>query len=163
MSTTTDVTKNDASVTGRFTLKNLPVVTFDEVKKPVFAFSGLADLAIEQVKDVPAAYVAEVKKAQGRLAEVPAAVKTLPTQVKGLRGEVGSRVAKATEQANEFYAALAIRGQRRVTQIRRQPATEVAIAEGKQAVKKAEAAATSAKLSVKASEKAVAAAARKLG
>ena len=59
--------------------------------------------------------------------------------------------------------ALALRGERLVTQIRRQPATEAAIAEGKEAVKKAEAAAIAARKSVKAGEKAVEDAAAKLG
>lgn len=157
MTVTTDVTKNDDTLTGRLTVR------LDEVKKPAFAFAGLTDLFIEQVKDAPAAYVAEVKKAQERLAEVPSVVKTLPTQVKGLRDEVETRVAKATEQANELYAALAVRGERLVTQIRRQPAVEAAIVEGKEAVKKAEASATAARKSAKAAEKAVAGAAEKIG
>ncbi|HEU0104126.1 MAG TPA: hypothetical protein VFR07_17565 [Mycobacteriales bacterium] len=150
MTITSDVTTTGDTVTGRFTIKNLP--TLDEVKKPAFAFAGLADLAIEQVKDAPAAYVAEVRKAQERLAEVPAVVRTLPT-----------RVTQATEQAGDLYAALAVRGQRLVTQIRRQPATEAAIDEGKEAVKKAEAAAVAAKNSIKAGEKAVSGAANKIG
>ncbi|MDT7537924.1 MAG: hypothetical protein QOI82_1509, partial [Actinomycetota bacterium] len=50
-----------------------------------------------------------------------------------------------------------------VKAIRRQPATEAAIAEGKEAVRKAEAAATAAKKSAKAGEKAVEDAAAKIG
>jgi len=163
MSVTTNVDKTGNTVTGRFTIKNLPTVSLDEVRKPAFAVAGLADLALERVKDVPAAYIAEVKKAQERLAEVPAVVKTFPAQVKDLRSEVESRVARAGEQANEFYAAVAIRGQRLVTQIRRQPATEAAIAEGKEAVKKAGATATAAKKTAKAGEKAVQGAVDKIG
>ncbi len=106
---------------------------------------------------------AQVTTAQARLAEVPNVVKTLPTQVKELRGEVETRVAKATEQANELYAALAVRGERLVTQIRRQPATEAALAEGKEAVRKAEAAAKAASKSAKATGKAVEGAAEKIG
>ena len=98
-----------------------------------------------------------------RLAEVPAVVRTLPAQVKDLRGEVETRVATAQEQADDLYAQLAVRGERLVTAIRRQPATEAAIAEGKEAVKKAEAATTAAKKSAKAGEKAVEDAAKKLG
>jgi hypothetical protein len=167
MSVTTDtnVTKtgDTATVSGRFTIKNLPTVSLDEVKKPVFAYAGLADLAIEQAKELPAELTAYSQKVQARLAEVPNVVKTIPAQVKDLRGEVETRVAKATEQANELYAALAVRGERLVTQIRRQPATEAAIAEGKEAVKKAEASATAARKSVKAGEKAVEDAAKKIG
>ncbi len=161
MSVTTDVTKTGDTVTGRFTVKNLPGL--GEVSKPAYAVAGLADLAIEQVKEAPAAYVAEVKKAQERLAEVPAVVKTLPTQVRELRGEVETRLSRAGEQANELYAALAVRGQRLVTSIRRQPATEAAVAEAKAAVKDVESAAVAAKKSVKAGEKAARDAADKIG
>jgi len=160
---TADVDKTGSTVTGRFTVKNLPTFDVAEATKPLFAFVGVADLAIEQAKDVPALYVAEVKKAQTRLAEVPAQVKTLPAQVKSLRDEVETRVEKVTEKANEVYTQLTVRGERLVTQIRRQPATEAAIAEGKQAVRKAEAAATAAKKSAKAGEQAVEDAAAKIG
>lgn len=160
---TADVEKTSNKVTGRFTVKNLPAFDVSEATKPLFAVVGAADLAIEQVKDVPALYVAEVKKAQDRFADVPAQVKTLPTQVKNLRGDVEARVEKATDKVTDLYAKLAVRGERLVTQIRRQPATEAAIAEGKQAVKDAEAAADSAKRSVKAGEKAVEGAAAKIG
>lgn len=158
-----DVDKTGNTVTGRFTIKNLPTFDVNEATKPLFAFVGAADLAIEQVKDVPALYVAEVKKVQERIAEVPAQVKALPTQVKTFRNEVETRVEKATEKATDFYAQLTVRGERLVTQIRRQPATEAAIAEGKEAVRKAEAAATAAKKSAKAGEKAVEDAAGKIG
>ena len=171
MSTTTvktpkadaDVTKTGSTLTGRFTIKNLPTFDVAEATKPLFAVVGVADLAIEQAKDVPALYVAEVKKAQARLENVPSVVKTLPEQVKTLRTDVETRVEKATEKATELYAQLTVRGERLVTQIRRQPSTEAAIAEGKEAVRKAEAAATAAKKSVKAGEKAVEDAAAKIG
>ncbi len=171
MSTTTvktpkadaDVTKTGSTLTGRFTIKNLPTFDVAEATKPLFAVVGVADLAIEQAKDVPALYVAEVKKAQARLENVPTVVKTLPEQVKTLRTDVETRVEKATEKATELYAQLTVRGERLVTQIRRQPSTEAAIAEGKEAVRKAEAAATAAKKSVKAGEKAVEDAAAKIG
>lgn len=171
MSTTTvktpkadaDVTKTGSTLTGRFTIKNLPTFDVAEASKPLFAVVGVADLAIEQAKDVPALYVAEVKKAQARLESVPTVVKTLPEQVKTLRADVETRVEKATEKATELYAQLTVRGERLVTQIRRQPSTEAAIAEGKAAVRKAEAAATAAKKSVKAGEKAVEDAAAKIG
>lgn len=94
---------------------------------------------------------------------MPAQLKTLPSQVKDLRSEVETRVVKVTEAANDLYAKLAVRGERLVTQIRRQPATEVAIAEGKEAVKKAEAAVVAARAAARAGEKAVEGAVGKLG
>jgi len=151
-----DVDKTGNKVSGRFTVKNLPTFDVAEATKPLYAVVGVADLALEQVKDVPAFYVAEAKKVSTRLGEVPAQVKTLPTQVRTLSTEV-------TDKATDLYAKLAVRGERLLTQIRRQPATEAAIAEGKQAVRKAAAAATAAKKSAKAGEKAVEQATAKLG
>ena len=137
---TTDVTKTGDTVTaqGRFTVKNLPALDLDEARKPLFAVVGVADLAIEQVQSLPAL-------AQERVAEVPASVK------------------KAGEKATDLYAKLAVRGERLVTSIRRQPATEAALAEGREAVRKAEAAAVAARKSVKAGEQAVEDAAAKIG
>jgi hypothetical protein len=149
---TADVDKTGSTVTGRFTIKNLPNFDVAEATKPLFAFVGVADLAIEQAKDVPADVTARVSKVQTRLSEVPAQVKTLP-----------NRVSTATEKATDLYTQLTVRGERLVTQIRRQPATEAAIAEGKEAVRKAEAAATAAKKSAKAGEKAVEDATAKIG
>ncbi len=167
MSVTTTVKKTGDNVVGLFPIKGLAAIDLKKARKPLFAAVGVADLAIEQAKEVPADVTAEAKKVQARLTNttttVPAAVKTFPTQVKDLRGEVETRVAKVTGQATDLYAKLAVRGERLVTQIRRQPATEAAIAEGKEAVRKAEAAATAAKRSVKAGEKAVEGAAAKLG
>ena len=163
MTVTTDVTKTGDTVTGRFTLKNLPTFDVAEARKPLFAYVGIADLAIEQAKELPVELTKATEKVQARLAEVPNVVKTLPTQVQTLRGEVETRVSKATEQATDLYAKLAVRGERLVTSIRRQPSTEAAIAEGKEAVRKAEAATTAAKKSAKAGEKAVEAAGSRIG
>lgn len=156
MTVTTNVNKSGNTVTGRFTLKNLPTFDAAEAKKPLFAYVGVADLAIEKAKELPADVTAEVKKVQALLADMPA-------QVKELRGTVEAKVNENNKRASDFYAKLSKRGERLVAQIRRQPATEAAIAEGKDAVRKAEAAATAAKKSVKAGEKAVQGAARKLG
>ena len=127
---TADVDKTGSTVTGRFTIKNLPTFDVAEATKPLFAVVGVADLAIEQAKDVPADVTARVTKVQE-------SVKTLPASVKNLRGEVETRVSTATEKATDLYSQLTVRGERLVTQIRRQPATEAAIAEGKEAVRKA--------------------------
>ena len=138
------------------TLKSIPTAYAAQVRKQAFAYAGLLDLALEQAKEVPADLGTSAE-------QVAAAVRTLPTQVKGLRDEVETRVAKAQESATDLYTQLAVRGERLVTAIRRQPATEAAVAEGKEAVKKAEAAAVAARKSAEAGEKAVKGAAAKLG
>lgn len=156
MTVTTDLDKTGSTVTGRFTVKNLPTLDLAEAKKPVFAAVGVVDYAIAQVKDVPADVTARATEVTARLSEVPATVKALPARTEALRETVRTR-------ATGLYAELAVRGERLVQQIRRQPATEAAIAEGKEAVRKAEAAATAARKSAKAGEKAIADAAAKIG
>ena len=139
-----------------FDSTKLPTIDLTEAKKPLFAALGVADLALAQVKEVPADLSAEAKRVQ-------TVVEGLPTQVKDLRATAEAKLSAAQTTATDFYAKLAVRGERLVTQIRRQPATEAAIAEGKEAVKKAEAATVAAKKSVKAGEKAVEGAAAKIG
>ena len=149
-------------------------IDLDEAKKPAFAAVGVVDVTVEQVKDLPA----EAKKVQEKLQAsfeartatlntqiktVPAQLKALPTQVKDLRTELEGRVAKAQTKATSFYGELATRGEKLVGQIRRQPATESALAEGKAAVKKAQSATASAKKATKAAGTAVEDAAEKIG
>ncbi|MDP3712970.1 MAG: hypothetical protein Q8R60_10875 [Mycobacteriales bacterium] len=174
------VKKTGSTLVGKLTVKNLPTLptlpalpTIDltDVRKPGFAAVGVLDLVIEQVKDVPADAKKVQDKAQAdalaRFATATELVKTLPAtvpaQAKTLRTELEGRVSTATEKATAVYAQLAVRGERLVTSIRRQPATEAALTEGKEAVKKAGAAATAAKKAVKAGEQAVEDAADKIG
>jgi F0F1-type ATP synthase membrane subunit b/b' len=171
MTVTSDVKKTGNTITGRFTLKNLPTFDAAQAKKPLFAYVGVADLAIERAKEIPAdlsvATTNVTKKAQALLADVPAQVTALPvtvrTNVEKATVKARTNVEKATEKATATYTKLTTRGERLVKAIRRQPATEAAIAEGKAAVRKAEAASTAAKKSVKAGEQAVEDAAAKIG
>ncbi len=86
MTVTTDVTKTGDRITGRFTLKNLPSFDADQAKKPLFAYVGVADLALERIKDVPAELTELNKnvssKVQAFVAEVPAQVQALPVTVR---------------------------------------------------------------------------------
>lgn len=163
MSVITNVKKTSSTVTGLF---SLPAFDATEVKKPLFAVVGVADLAFEQVKDVPADVTAEAKRVQGLITEasktVPAQLLTLPAQAKNLRSTVETKVGAATGKVTDFYATLAVRGEKLVGQVRRQPSTQAAVAEGKavveqveQATRKVESAAVAAKKSVKATVKAV--------
>ena len=147
-----DVDTTENSVTGRFSVKNLPAFDVAEAAKPLYAYVGVLDLALEQAKDVPA-----------QVRTIPAQVRTIPASVKSLRDDVEGRVEQASSRATDLYTALTLRGERLITSIRRQPATEAAVAEGKEAVRKAEAAAVAARKSVRAGGKAVEDAAHKLG
>lgn len=158
------------------------VIDLDEAKKPAYAAVGVVDLSVEQVRTQAKELPATAKKLQSdlvakfdaartertaQLQALPTQLKSLPTQataqVKELRTDLTARVEKAQSTATAYYGKLAVRGEKLVGQIRRQPTTEAAIAEGKDAVKKAESAATSAKKSAKSTEKAVVDAAEKLG
>ncbi len=161
-----DVDKTGDVVTGRFTLKNLPTIDVAEAAKPLYAYVGVLDLALEQAKDVPAqvrSIPAQVRGIPTQVRSIPSQVRTIPAQVKSLRGDVETRVERVTERASDFYTQLTVRGERLVTSIRRSPATEAAVAEGKEAVRKAEASAIAARNSVRAGGKAVEDAAQKLG
>jgi hypothetical protein len=147
-----NVDTTGSTVSGRFTLKNLPTFDVTEAAKPLYAYVGALDLALAQAKEVPA-----------QVRTIPAQVRTIPAQVKSLRGDVAARVEEVTEKATEVYTQLTIRGERLVTAIRRSPATEAAVDEGKEAVKQAQRSATAARNSAKAGSKAVEDAASKLG
>ncbi len=129
-----------------------PINAVAEATKPLYAYVGVLDLALEQAKDVPA-----------QVRTLPSQVRTIPSQVRNLRTDVETRFEKATERASDLYAQLSVRGERLVTSIRRAPSTEAAVEEGKEAVRKAQAAAVAATKSVRAGGKAVEDAAAKLG
>jgi hypothetical protein len=162
------------------------VLDLDEAKKPAFAAAGVVDLYVEQVKELPAQakklYVnatadltAKLEAARTeratKLKAVPAQVKALPASTtesaKKLQAELTAKVTKAQTDASTYYTKLAARGEKLVAQIRKQPTTTAAIAEGKAAVKKAvddsKASATAAKKVTKTTGKAVEDAAEKLG
>lgn len=163
MSTTTATRKTDKKTysLGKFTV---PVLDFDEARKPAYAWVGIADLVIEQAKDVPGDVQARAKKLQGNL---PGQVKGLPSQavsnVKKARTSTQQRVTQASDKANARYSDLVVRGEKLITKVRRQQTTQDAIAEGRRAVQKAEAAAANAKRSAKAAAKAATGATDKLG
>ena len=133
-----------STVSGR-TLTHLPTFDATEAAKPLYAYVGALDLVLEQAQSVPAQ------------------VRTLPAQVKNLRSGVETRVEQVTDKATEVYTQLTVRGERLITAIRRQPAVEVAVVEGKEAVRKAEQSATAARTSAQAATKAATGASGKLG
>ncbi len=137
--------------------------TTAEARKPLFAVVGAGDFAVEQVQALPT----EAKKAQAELTakarELQAAISDLPGSLKTARTAVEGKVSELTGRAGTVYAELAVRGERLVTAIRKQPATEAVAAESKSAVRQAKGATTSARKATKAAEKAVEDAAEKIG
>lgn len=62
--------------------------SLDDVRKPVHAWVGVADLAIAQVKEVPSDVTAQAKKVQARVTSVPSQIKEIPGQVKQIPSQV---------------------------------------------------------------------------
>lgn len=80
-----------------------------EARKPLYAVVGAGDLAVENIKDLPADLVAQATQFVPR---TTALVAELPGKVKGLRGEVETRATALTGKAFETYGELITRGQK---------------------------------------------------
>lgn len=121
----------------------------NEVRKPLYAYVGAADLAVEKLRELPSRYTAELKKRRGDAESIQTQVKDLPTtlqkQVKDLPQTVKSQLTEISEKVNEVYEDLAGRGERLVTSVRKDPATQSAVEHGKTAVRQAKGARTSAR------------------
>jgi hypothetical protein len=131
-----------------------------EARKPLYAFVGAGDLAVENIKELPTQVVAQ---ATTFVPKTTALVAELPAKVKGLRGEVETFATQLTGKAFTAYGDLVVRGEKLVGAIRRNPATKQAEAQVKVAKSQAKAATTSATKAAKATAKAVDSAANKIG
>lgn len=121
-------------------------------RKPIYALLGANDLAVEKLRELPA-------KMHAMQADLQDKSKDLPSLPKSMI----DRANELTDKAEHLYTKLAIRGERLVASVRRQPSTEAAIDEAKEAVRKTRAAGVAAKRSAKAAEHAVEDAATKIG
>lgn len=152
-----------------------------EYRKPLYAVAGVGDLVVEIVRELPEQLTSETRRISERVAMLQTEAKQLPARVmelqKELPGKVGDfqaeykelpeRVRTAAvslnERAMEFYEDLAMRGEKLVDAIRRQPSTQAATSEAKAAVRSAKAAGATAKRAAKAAEKATEDAAEQIG
>ena len=91
-----------------------------EARKPLYAVVGAGDLAVENIKDLPADLIAQATQL---VPKTTALVADLPGKVQGLRGEVETRATALTGKAFTTYGELVERGQKLVGTIRRTPAT----------------------------------------
>ncbi|MCA1823533.1 MAG: hypothetical protein LC640_04580 [Frankia sp.] len=119
------------------------------IRKPFYAAVGSADLAIQKTRELPTEAISRMK--------------TTTTQTVNTVVALPVKAAQLSGKATEFYGELAVRGQRLVRAIRRQPATEAAIAEAKAAKRQAKGATTSATRATQAAVEAVESAADKIG
>jgi hypothetical protein len=124
-------------------------VDLDRVRKPFYAYVGVADLAARKLRALPEAYTAGVSESVD-------AVKTLPIVVRG-------QLAGLPAKARDTYADLANRGQKLVTSVLNSASTRAAVDQVKTARSQVKGAATSVRRAAGATEKAAESAADKIG
>ncbi|OHV21148.1 hypothetical protein BBK14_07625 [Parafrankia soli] len=144
--------------TGTKTKSDTTAATSD-VRKPLYASVGAADLAVEKLRTLPTAYGTEVRRISDRVSQIPAQAAKVPVQVGSavlaLPVTVGSQISDLQGRATQLYNSFASRGEKRVAGIRRSPATEEAVKQTKTAVSQTRAARTSTRRAATATGRAV--------
>jgi hypothetical protein len=122
------------------------VVDVNRVSKPLYAYVGIADLAVEKLRTLPEAYAQSVSSTQ---AQVRGSVKTLPIVVRG-------QLTALPNKAKDTYADLVERGHQLISTLQNNPGAKAALKQAKTARAQAKGATTSAFRSVKSAEKGLA-------
>ncbi len=148
---TTTRTRRTATVDAKATTKVGTIdadatVDLNMVRKPFYAYVGVADLAVEKLRALPEVYGQSFSTAQAQVNHARGSVKTLPDAVR-------EQISTLPTKVEEAYADLVKRGHKLVTTVRSNPNTQVAIKQAKTARSQAKAAATSARRSVNSAEK----------
>ncbi|MCM3885444.1 hypothetical protein [Frankia sp. R82] len=117
-----------------------------EVRKPLYASVGAADLAVAKLRALPTTTGNEVRRLSDRVGSLPVQAARVPVQVGtavlALPGTVTSQISDLQGRATDLYNAWASRGERRVASLRRSPATEQAVHRTRTAVSQTRAART---------------------
>lgn len=145
-------------------VKKITETVKSEYTKPLYVVAGATDLAVEQLRTLPAVAKLQLevaktqgKELQGKLNAISVAdVKELPAKAKTYAETLNGK-------ATEFYGDLTVRGEKLVKKIRRQQATVEAKQKTKATVSRAKATKTTAKKAVEATVEAVEDAAAKIG
>jgi hypothetical protein len=132
------------------------VVDLARVRKPFYAYVGVADLAVATLRTLPVVYSVGVQTAQSQVNSARGSVKTLPVAVL-------EQLTSLPDKAKGTYADLAKRGEKLVKTVRNNPNTQVAVAQAKTARSQAKGAATSLRRSTSSAEKVASATASKIG
>lgn len=132
------------------------VIDLDRVRKPFYAYVGVADLAVEKLRALPEVYSHGFTTAQAQVKNLPESVReqieTLPDQLQALPAK-----------ARGTYADLVKRGEKLVTSVRNNPNTKAAIKQAKTARAQAKSAATSVRRAATSAEKAAESVAANVG
>ncbi|CAO5230568.1 hypothetical protein [Frankia sp. AgKG'84/4] len=130
-----------------------------EVRKPLLASVGAADIAVAKLLALPTTTSTEVRRITDRVGSLPVQASRVPTQVgtavRALPATVTAQISDLQGRANNLYNSFATRGERRVASIRRSPSTEQATERTRTAVSQSRAARTSTRRAAEAVGRAV--------
>lgn len=127
-------------------------VNLSAVRRPLYAYVGAADFAVEKLRDLPTAGAQRVSEVQASVKQVQAQA---TEQAKARRAAVRQQLNELPDKARTLYSDFVVRGQKLVTNLRNNPEAENAVNEAKAAVGEVKDAATHAKRAGKSGEKAV--------
>jgi hypothetical protein len=175
-SKTTNTAAASAGIKGRTGLAGVDIKlnlaeVRKEARKPLFASVGAGDYAVQQIKRLPEVYTEAIANYRTTantavttvVKDYRSAVSTLPATVKELPTSLKTSLTELSGKANEFYGDFVQRGEKLVTSIRRQPATQEAVSEAKTAARQTRTATTHARRSAGAGKAAAKSAAAKTG
>jgi ElaB/YqjD/DUF883 family membrane-anchored ribosome-binding protein len=138
------------------TVETTAVIDLDRVRKPFYAYVGVADLAVEKLRALPEVYTQGFTTAQAQVNHARGSFKTLPESVR-------EQISALPKKAGESYAELVSRGHKLVTTVRNNPNTKAAVRQAKTARAQAKGAATSVRRSVNSTSRVVESTAAKVG
>ena len=125
-------------------------ITTEALKKPVLAYVGATDLAVEIVRDAVADVQKRVTAAQkaSRRTAIEARVADLQAEAKAYPAKVSTAVDENVAAVNATYTDLIKRGESLVGRIRRQESTKATVKSARTTTAKAKTTATQSKLAV---------------
>ena len=132
------------------------VVDLARVRKPFYAYVGVADLAVSKLRTLPVYYTVGVQTGKHQVSTAADSVKSLPIVVR-------EQITGLPDKAKGTYADLVKRGQKLVKTVRNNPNTQAAVSQAKTARSQAKGAATSVRRSVGSATKTAEATAKKVG
>jgi hypothetical protein len=126
-------------------------INLSAVRRPLYAYVGAADFAVEKLRDLPAAYAQRVQEVSSSVKQAQA---TAQEQAKARSAAVREQLNQFPDKARAVYTDFVVRGQKLVTNLRNNPEAGDAVDEAKAAVSEVKDAATHAKRAGKSGEKA---------
>jgi hypothetical protein len=139
------------------------VIDVDRVRRPFYAYVGVADLAVEKLRALPEVYSHGFTTAQAQVNQARGSVKNLPDSVRGQLETLPTQLQALPAKARGTYADLVKRGHKLVTSVRNNPNTKAAIKQAKTARAQAKGAATSVRRAAGSVEKVAESTAAKVG